>query len=228
MSAHIGITSTHGIVLTTGATAQSVKKTSTVEIAELIGVDGEFKKATPHHAKKVDVNIEAVGAIDFATVTSAVVVAPATLKLLNASQKQGNKDRPTLSLVYTGHEAFTDGAITATDSGAGSADEDTLGIVSTALALAESTGVGYEVADRLALTPAGVPGYRATCSKKGNFDVSGKGDLPAGLGLGTDGAVLADFTGGVIICSSTDEGQTMDNINDYAAKGMHYPVAVAA
>jgi hypothetical protein len=229
MSTQVGITTIpSGITIPAGATAQSIKETTTVGISKFPGVDGETKKASPLRSAKYDVVAEVKGAVNFAAVTSAVVGTPSTLKLISASQKQTSKERPDSTLTYAGHLAFVDGEGAASGAGAGGADEDTLGLVSSDLDLADNSDVSYKVEDKVADNPDGTPGYRQTHMREGEGTLSGKGGLDSGMGLGTDGGEIADFTGGVIICPTVERTQQAAEINTWSGKLNHFPVAVAA
>ena len=227
MAHHIGITSTYGLTLPSGAIAQDARKVQTVGVSEVPGISGEYVKAATLKQKKVDVTVSGVGPAGLSGVTSGNVSPPSTLKILSVEQgeKSTGDNRATFSINATGMSSFVDAAGTPDAAGGGDPDEDTLGIVSVTLALSETLSCKSEVKDVNVPATDGTPGARATCCLKNSVSVRGRGDIPSSLMLGTDGLEVAAFTGGVMLVGKLEEGQKADDINDWSAEAQHYPSA---
>jgi hypothetical protein len=227
MAHHIGITSTHSITLPSGAIAQDVRRTKTVAPSEVIGTSGEYENVKPLKQMKVDVVITGVGPAPLSSVTSGNVAPPSTMKALNAEQgeKSTGDNRATFTLNSTAMESFSDSAGSPAAAGAGDPDEDTLGIVSITLALAETLSVRREVKDVNVPATNGTPGARGTCCLKNTISVRGRGDIPASLTMGSDGIAVAGLSDGVTLVGKLEEGQKADDINDWAGEAGNYPEA---
>jgi hypothetical protein len=222
MAAHINLATTYGVTVPAGSVANSAEKTSTIDVSEVTGVSGEIVKADPLKVVKVEVSVSGVGPAGRATVTVGVV-APATMSVISAEETESNKGRVQFSIKAAGHEDFDDaaGSVTADDE----PTVDTLNIVSVAYACAESVKRSVEVTDSVLLGSDGKPCDRAKVKKMGSFDVQGRGDLPAGVALGTGGVNVAGFSGGKIICTTLKESEKAGDWNGWGGSGKHYPAA---
>lgn len=224
-SAHIGVTSTYGVTLPANSEAQDASRTSTVELSELIGATGEIVKLNPLHVLKKDVSVNYVGASSLASVTVAQGLDPATIKVTKADIKEINKGHVACALTASGHEAFTDAAGSSVGAGEEEPDVDTLNLKTVTFALAENVDRNSEVKDVVVIGGNGQPAWRGTVTKKNGFSVKFKGDIPAGVVLGTAGAGVYGFTGGKLVVTKLMESQKKDEVNDGSYDGTHAPVA---
>jgi hypothetical protein len=227
MAAHIGIETTHGITLDTEAVAQSVRRRESVEVSSVIGVSGEYVLAKPLKTKRVEVTIQGVGNGDRSVVAVGEVATPADLSAISVEQTEINNGRASFTLTAAGVSSFTDPAAANGSAAGASITKGTIEILSVSYALSESLSVTSQVEDKVATATDGTPGFRAKHAKMGNFSVRGKGDLPAGLALGTGGAAVKGLNGGVLIVTELEEEEQASEINGWSLSGTHYPAATA-
>ncbi|WP_156345497.1 hypothetical protein [Verrucomicrobium spinosum] len=160
-----------------------------------------------------------------ASVTSAAIALPATMTIIKSDATEVNNGRVSCTVMASGHSAFTDAAGASPGVGAGDPDEDTLNIVSCSFSLAENVQVSHEVQDKMILGGDGAPGARATCLQKNSFTTRFRGDLPAGVVLGTSGAGVKGLEDGKLLVNQLMEEQKMDDFNGGSVGGNHYPLA---
>jgi len=227
MSAQIGITNTYDITLDSEAVPQTVSRRQTVEVSAVMGVDGEYVLAKPLKTKTIEVMISGVGKGDLTGVTSAVVATPADLTKVSVEQGEANKGRASFTVTARGVSAFADPASANGSAAAAAIAKGTIEVLSVAYALTETVTVTTKVEDKVATATDGTPGHRQTHAKMSSFSLRGKGDIPAGLALGTGGAAVKGLNGGVIIVRSLDDVQNAGDLNDWSAEGDHYPAATA-
>jgi L-serine deaminase len=228
MAFHIGVTSTGGLTLPSGAIAHKVDKSSKVGVSEVLSTAGEYGKTDSLRIKQVDLTISGVGPAGLAGVTAATLGAPDTMKILRAQQDEKSTGdlRANFTINATAMEAFDETAA-GEGEGAGAAEPtaDTLGIVSATFSLLESLSKTSEVKDVNVPDTDGTPGARGTCSKKNTATIRGRGDLPANITLGLAGMAIYGLTGGKTHVTQLDEGQVADDINSFGAQANHYPLA---
>ena len=225
MAAHIGVNTTFGITLPEGAEAQSASKTETIEESVLTGANGEYAKAAPLAAKKVDVSVTYVGAPMHEEIEAGAVADPSTLEILESDATEQNKGRVTCTVNATSHVAFAGGAGASVGAGEGGPDEDTLHIVSSTLSLCEQVNIKGSVQDKVLLDKDGEPAHRQKHGVKNTFAIRWKGDPPANVTLGLGGIGAYGLTGGVLLALKLGQEEKNEDWNGGSSDGSHYPVA---
>jgi hypothetical protein len=102
-----------------------------------------------------------------------------------------------------------------------------IGIQSIGLTLAESVEVSAKVETKPLLDKDGKFADGAAFDPTSDFSLKGRGDLPAGLAVGTDGGSDVEdlFAGGVTIISSVKEQEKNDDWNSWECSGQNFPNA---
>jgi hypothetical protein len=102
-----------------------------------------------------------------------------------------------------------------------------IGIQSVDITLAESVEVSAKVEAKPLLDKNGRFADGAAFDPTSDFSLKGRGDLPAGLAVGTDGGSNVDglFAGGVTIISSVKEMEKNDDWNAWECSGQNFPNA---
>lgn len=223
-SAHIGVTSLYGIALPSGSEAQSASRNQSVEIEHKIGAAGEIVKLLPHKTKKTEVTVGYIGSANLTGVTLAQGLDPSTLKITKAESTEEPNKNLMCSLTASKQDAFADdGSGSGAGSGAQEPTADDLILRTITFSCADQVKRSTEVKDIVIIGGDGTPKWRGTCTKKNSFGVRFKGDLPTGVVLGTAGAAVYGFTGGVFACEKLMEEQTKDAENSGSYDGIHAP-----
>lgn len=103
---------------------------------------------------------------------------------------------------------------------------DAIGIQSVELTLAESVEVTRKVETKPLLDKDGRFADAKAFDPTSEFNIKGRGDLPAGIAAGTDGGLdIAGISGGVTIVTSVKEGQKNDDWNTWECSGQNFPNA---
>lgn len=222
MAAHLNITSTYGVTQPTGTQLEEARKSQSVEIAELVGgATGEYVKADPIHMKKVEVTLSGDGPSPLGDIASATVGTPSTLTKVSVEMSEAPNGRVSFNLVAAGHEGFTDGGGATADAGAEPTLDD-LEITSVEYAIGESVKRARAVEDMVLPGSNGQPAARATCKEKGSFTINGRGDLPAGMVVGSGGAALKNMGAGKLVVTQLNEFQRRAQWNGWGVDGSHY------
>lgn len=101
-----------------------------------------------------------------------------------------------------------------------------IGIQSVELTLAESVDVSRKVETKPLLDKDGRFADAKAFDPTGDFSIKGRGDLPAGVAVGTDGDLaIAGIAGGVTLITSVKEAQKNDDWNTWECSGQHWPGA---
>jgi len=102
-----------------------------------------------------------------------------------------------------------------------------IGIQSVDLTLAESVEVSAKVETKPLLDKDGRFADGAAFDPTFDFSLKGRGDLPAGIAVGTDGGSQVDglFPGGVTIVASVKEMDKNDDWNAWECSGQNFPNA---
>ncbi len=229
MSAHINILSStfaanYGITLGTGAEAESATSTTTVGASELIdSATAEVNACAPiHHAEK-RTSVEGEGPVSL-TLTPGTVATPATLTVLSAEITEAPNARCRFSISAQGELAFTDSEGTPAEVGSEPTVSD-LEITSVAYAIAESVRRSVTLENKVLVGSDGAPAARATCTVRKPFSISGRGDLPAGVALGTGNVEFAGGSTGITLVTSLNTGERRADWNSWGAEGTNYPSA---
>lgn len=225
MAAHLNITSTiatvYGVTLGTGAEADDCEKVQTVGVAELAGdSDNEIVKATPHLMAATECTVSGDGPATLA-LTPGAVATPSTLTLIEVEVSESPNNRCTFTARAAGHAAFTDPAATVSEVGAEPAIGD-LEVKSVEYSIAESVRRTSSVQDMVLVGTDGTPAARATTRKTRTFDIAGRGDLPAGVALGTGGAAFTGGDTGIVVSTTLRTGEKRGDWNRWGNSGNHY------
>ena len=112
------------------------------------------------------------------------------------------------------------------------ANLDDVGIQSSGLALLESIEYSKKIEEAIITDSDSSFGHAAAFNPTIDFSLKGRGDIPAGLAVGTDGGAggAANLTGindgdGTILILSTKEGETNTDFNSWEASGTYWPNA---
>ena len=102
-----------------------------------------------------------------------------------------------------------------------------IGIQSVDITLAESVEVSAKVETKPLLDKDGRFADGAAFDPTSDFSLKGRGDLPAGIAVGTGGGVEVDglFPGGVTIVASVKEMDKNDDWNAWECSGQNFPNA---
>lgn len=226
MSAHLNITSTiattYGVTLSTGARADDAQKTSRVELSEILeSATGEIGLLDPVNRVDVECTVSGEGPVGL-SITPGTVANAATLTVISAELTESPNGRPAFSARATSATSFTDPAATVGEVGAEPTIAD-LEITSVTYSVAESVRRSVEVADMILNGTDGTPAYRATVTQRRPFSISGRGDLPAGVALGSGGAAFVGGNSGKVVCSSLMTGEKRADWNRWSVEGLHAP-----
>ena len=102
---------------------------------------------------------------------------------------------------------------------------DNIGIQSVDLTLAESVEVTRKVDTKPLLDSQGRFADGKAFDPTMEFSMKGRGDLPAGIAVGTNDVGIASISGGVTIVTSVKEGQKNDDWNTWECSGQNFPNA---
>jgi hypothetical protein len=102
---------------------------------------------------------------------------------------------------------------------------DNIGIQSVDLTLAESVEVTRKVDTKPLLDKQGRFADGKAFDPTMEFSMKGRGDLPAGIAVGTNDVGIASISGGVTIVTSVKEGQKNDDWNTWECSGQNFPNA---
>ena len=102
-----------------------------------------------------------------------------------------------------------------------------IGIQSVDITLAESVELSAKVEAKPLLDKDGKFADGAAFDPTSDFSLKGRGDLPAGLAVGSDGGADVDglFAGGVTIIASVKEMEKNDDWNSWECSGQNFPNA---
>lgn len=214
----------YGITLGSGAEAESATVTTTVAINELIdSASAEVIAAAPiNHAEKRS-QVDGEGPASLA-LSGATVATPATLTTLNVDVSEAPNNRCRFSAQAQGDLAFTDSAGTPTDVGAEPAIGD-LEITSVEYSIAESVRRTASLENKVLVGSNGQPANRATCTKRIAFSINGRGDLPAGVALGTGNVEFHGGDTGLTLAGTLREFERRADWNGWGVDGTNYPSA---
>lgn len=229
MATHINIDAStfaanYGITLGTGAEAESATATTTVAINELIdSATAAVNTAAPiHHAeKRTQVDGEGPATL---SLTAATVGTPSTLTVISKEVTEQPNGRCRFSVQAHGDLAFTDSVGTPSDVGAEPTISD-LVITSVEYAIAESVRRSVTIENKVLVGTDGEPAARATCTVRKPFSISGRGDLPAGVALGTGNVEFTGGDTGLTLVGTLREGERRADWNSWGVDGTNYPSA---
>lgn len=229
MATHINISAdtfaaTYGITLGTGAEAESATSTTTVAMSELLdSATAEVNAAAPinHAEKRTQVDGEGPASL---TLTPGSVATPSTLTVLSREVTEAPNNRCRFSVQAHGDIAFTDSVGTPGDVGAEPAVSD-LVITSVEYSIAESVRRSTTIENKVLVGTNGQPAARATCTVRNPFSISGRGDLPAGVALGTGNVEFTGGDTGVTVAGTLRVGERRADWNSWGIDGTNFPSA---
>lgn len=224
MATHINVANTYGVTVPTGSEAESATRTQTVEINELLAEDtGEVVSAKPVNMVSIEVAVEGDGPFGL-TLTPGTVADPETITVVSVEVTEAPNRRCRFSVRATGSDAFTDPGTAEESVGA----EPTIGdleITSVTYSVAESVRRTATIDDKVLVGTDGTPANRATCTVRKPFSIVGRGDLPAGVALGTGGAKFTGAATGVTVAGTLTENERRADWNGWGIDGANYPSA---
>lgn len=228
MAAHLNITSTiatvYGVTLAAGTEADDCSKTQTVEINTVAdAATGEIIEADPVNTVVTNTTISGDGPHALA-LTAGTVATPSTLTVVGVDLTEAPNSRVQFSIRASGVASFTDPAGTVSAVGAAPTIGD-LEITSVEYSIAESVRRSSEIQDMVLTGTDGTPAARETVQPIYPFSVSGRGDLPAGVALGTGGVEFVDGDSGKVLCSTLGTGEKRADWNRWNVDGTHYRAA---
>lgn len=229
MATHINIladtfAANYGISLGSGAEAESATATTTVAINELIdSATAEVIAAAPinHAEKRTQVDGEGPATL---TLTAATVGTPATLTIISKEVTEAPNSRCRFSVQAHGDLAFADSSDTPADVGAEPTISD-LEITSVAYSIVESVRRSVTIENKVLVGSDGTPANRATCTIRKPFSISGRGDLPAGVALGTGNVEFTGGDTGLTLAGTLRVGERRADWNSWGVDGTNYPSA---
>jgi hypothetical protein len=229
MAAHLNIVSAtfagnYGITLASGAEAESATATTTVAVSELLASTSAavIEVAPINHAEKRS-QVDGEGPASL-TLTPGVIASPATMTPLVRDLTEAPNSRCRFSIQAHGDLAFTDSAGTPGDVGAEPTVSD-LEITSVAYAIVESVRRSVNIENKVLVGSNGQPAARATCTVRKPFSIAGRGDLPAGVALGTGNVEFTGGDTGVTIATTLRISERRADWNGWGVDGTNYPAA---
>jgi hypothetical protein len=228
MSAHLGITSTiattYGPTLASGTVADDCMKTTSVEVSEVLSAStGAIIEADPVNISRIETNVSGEGPHSL-TLSAADIATPSTLTVVNVEITEAPNARCQFSIRSAGVVAFVDDPATPAEVGAEPTIAD-LKVKSVTYSIVESMRRSSSLEDKVLVGSDGAPAARGTITPRRTFDITGRGDKPAGLVLGSGGAEFVGATTGKVIALSVMEGEKRADWNRYSASGQHYLAA---
>lgn len=226
MGAHRNITSLPtGITLSTGAEADDVEETRSVEISELFEQEtGDIVKLSPINHEKRTYKVSGDGPADLSVIAKGTVATPSDLEETSVEISEAPNQRCKFTIQGESDHAFTDPAATPLAAGA-EPDIDDLVIVSVEYSIAESASRRAEVENHVLIGSDGTPAARARETVKTTATVSGRGDRPAGVALGTGGLAFVGSDTGITIVNQVMDGQKRKDWNRWSAQAVNGPAA---
>ena len=221
MGAHYNLDTTFGVTIAGAATPETAEKTSTLEVSEIVGTSGEIALVKPHKTAKVEVTVTGKGQAPMSSVTIGTVGTPGEMTILSAEQGEANKGDATFSVKAVGYETFTDNQGSPDTTDTTEPDIGTINIVSVSYAVAESVKRTREVTDLALFDSKGLIAYRAKTKLVIPFDIMGRGDLPAGIALGMNGASAINMP--VAVATQVKLTEKAGDWNGWGVSGKAYP-----
>lgn len=225
MPAHLNITSTLPVTLGTGAEADDFQTTSSVEVDTLDDqATGEVIAAAPVNHKKIEHRISGDGPATLTGAAAGTVSTVSDVEITSVEITEAPNARCKFSITAVADDSFTDPAGTASDVGAEPAIGD-LEITSVTYSVAESIRRSQTVENMVLVGTDGAPAFRAKVGVKAPVGIQGRGDLPAGVALGTGGADYKGAATGILVITTLTEGEKRKDWNRWGVDGERYPSA---
>lgn len=225
--AQIGISTLYSVALASGAIASKVERTRSCGLSEVPAqATGETALVKPLKTMKTEITINGTGPGDLTDVAVGEIGTPTDAGVVRVEMGEVNDGRVSFTINSVAHGAMPS-ASTGGDAGAGSPTVATIEVLSVAYSLTKECRVSAEIDEALELTPAGIPGFRALYNKRINFSSSGKGDIPANVGIGATGSKHASITGGASVTTSLNDTQESRATNGWSVEAINFPAASA-
>lgn len=228
MAAHLNITSNiatvYGVTLGGSTEADDCGKTQTVEISTVAdAATAEIIEADPVNVVATETTVSGEGPHSL-TLTPGTVSTPGDLTVIGVEVSESPNARCQFTVRAAGHASFTDPSGTVSVVGAEPTLAD-LEITSVAYSIAESVRRSADIQDMVLIGTDGTPAARATVQATYPFSVTGRGDLPAGVALGTGSVEFVGGDSGKVLCSSLTTGEKRADWNRWGVDGTHYLAA---
>lgn len=226
--AHLNITSniatTYGVTLVAGAEADDCSKTETVEISTVAdSASNEIVYADPVNHKRIETQVSGDGPRAL-SLTAGNVANTATLTVIFNEVNEAPNARPTFTVRAAGHAAFTDPATSISAVGAEPTIAD-LEITAVEYTVAERVTRSASLTDMVLVGTDGTPAYRETTQLLHPFSIQGRGDLPAGVALGTGGSNFVGADTGKTLVGTLTTGEKRGDWNRWGTDGTRYASA---
>jgi len=106
------------------------------------------------------------------------------------------------------------------------ADFTKIGIQSVGITLAQKFDIEKKLEEKVLLDKDGKFAQGDARDPIFEFSIEGKGDLPSGIALGSDGGLAIEgISGGKTIIKQVSETEKNDDWNEWKISGMNYPAA---
>jgi hypothetical protein len=225
MAAHKNITTTHGLTLATGAVADDVEKSVSVEILEVTSqTSGEVVRVDCVNMATETVTISGDGPGDKTKVAAGTIATPSDLKEIRVENNESPNGRLNFSLTAESNVSFTDPASTVAAVGAEPTIAD-LEIVSVEYSIAESVRLAAEVRNSVLIGTDGTPAARCHIEARHPFTVNGRGDLPTGVAAGVGGVAFVGGNTGKVIVPNLTTGEKRGDWNRWGTDGTQLKAA---
>lgn len=224
MAAHLNIDTTYGVTVPTNSEAESATRTQTVEINELLdSATAEIVSLKPVNVVNIEVVVEGEGPAGL-TGTAGVISDPSTVSVISVEVSEAPNARCRFSIRATAADGFTDPGAAEESVGAEPTVAD-LEITSVTYSIAESVRRSNTLEDKVLIGSDGTPAARETHTRRKPFSINGRGDLPAGVALGTGGAKFTGAATGVTVAGVLREFERRADWNGWGVDGMNAPGA---
>ena len=216
MPAHIGVLSSFLPAPAGGYVHESTRETS-IEVDPVKDSNGVTVAADLKPLVTMKVTIKGVGDPGLASV-AAGAINTGTLFIVSAKRSETNEKRPEFEISAVGYSNLR--IITR----AMPADFTKIGIQSVGITLAQKFDIEKKLEDKVLLDQNGQFVQGDARDPMFEFSIEGKGDLPAGLVVGSGGVSIQDIGGGKTIIKQITETEKNDDWNEWKASGVNYPI----
>lgn len=224
MAHHLNIDTTYGVTVPANSEAESASRTQTVAINELLDSGtAEIISLKPVNVVNIEVQVEGEGPAAL-TITAGTIADPTTVTETSVELSEAPNNRCRFSIRAAAADEFTDPGTAEESVGAEPTVAD-LTVTSVTYSVAESVRRSITLEDKVLIGTAGTPVARETCTRRKPFAISGRGDLPAGVALGTGGAKFYGAATGVTVAGVLRESEKRGDWNGWGIDGMNAPGA---
>ena len=232
-----GVTENYGITGFGTGYVHSASEKRSIELVTVMDSSGVTKCVIPKALVTIESNIKGAGDGGLGSMAAGVLSAVATMDVRSRKRTENNSEVAEFDISATGYDdldyANVASAITATGD-AGEAMEGAvacpvLGITSCGLTLVTSFDIEEKIEEsEPVLNTDGTFARQNTYDPKFEFSVSGKGDLPASVLLGSDATLastVSEFSAGVTMVTELEVTQDKEDEDTWSCSGTHFPGA---